>query len=51
MLFKYIFSIPVVINGEESIFIDDTLEFNEKDHIVINHTHRMLLGFQPRRIR
>lgn len=40
MLFKYIFSIPVVINGEESIFIDDTLEFNEKDHIVINHTHR-----------
>ena len=39
MLFKYIFSVPVVINGEESIFIDDNLEFNEKDHIVINYTH------------
>lgn len=40
MLFKYIFSTPVVINREKSIFIDDTLEFNEKDHIVINHTRR-----------
>ena len=38
MLFKYIFSVPVVINEEESIFIDDNLEFNEKDHIVINYT-------------
>ena len=40
MLFKYVFSRPVVINGKDSIFIDDTLEFNEEDHIVINHTHR-----------
>lgn len=40
MLFKYIFNTPVVINGEKSIFTDDTLEFNDKNHIVINHTNK-----------
>ena len=37
MLFKYIYSKPVVICGKEAIFIDDTVELSENNEVT-NHT-------------
>lgn len=38
MLFKYVFSKPIVIDGVDSIFMDDTLELDKEHNVVTNHT-------------